>query len=98
MFYVSHKRYRDPNLSEPWLSEDEFRYWADRRGVLKRRGDLIHVGEHISPGFRLRFEIWRDRAAFEQFRDDICARVIESVIKHEESLRGVRHETIFSEE
>lgn len=97
MFFVTHKRYRSSPCGD-WLREESFRYWPDRRSVLKQRGVLIHEETRETDSIRMRFEIWRCRKDYEQFCDDICARVIDSVIRHEESLSGITHESICSGE
>ena len=97
MYFVTHKRYRSFPRGD-WIREESFRYWPDRRGVLKQRGILIHEETRETSTFRMRFEIWRSQEDFEQFRDDICARVIDSVVRHEESISGITHETICSGE
>jgi hypothetical protein len=78
-----------------WRWEEEFRYWHDRRSVLKKRGDLLMEMEDRSPEGFTRVELWKSKEAFDTFRDDIAARVIESVVRHDESLRGVIHTTYF---
>ncbi len=96
MFIVVHIRER-PSTNQPWLREEDFRYWNDRRSVLQQRGALQFEDTSERLTSRVRIEIWRDRAQFELFRDDICGRVIDSIVRHEESLRGVVHRTLLSD-
>jgi len=93
-FIVIHKRDRSYR-GQPWFTEDKFRYWRDRRAVLGQRKELLVETITMTDTIYVRMEIWASKEAFETFRDDICARVIESVVKHEQSLHGTVHETYF---
>ena len=92
-YIVIHERHRECS-DEPWLQESDFRYWNDRRSVLKKTGVIICESMFEGRFSRIRMEVWRSKDDYISFREDVCARVIDAVIRHEESAnRGIIHET-----
>lgn len=96
MYVVLHLRERAP-VKTRWLDEAEFRYFRNRQAHLLQTNVLLAVHDHTDLFARTRVERWRSKADYEAFYDDPCIRVIDSVIRHQESVEGVVHRTIAQE-